>query len=175
VERGLRNVSERTKLYLSLAGVAITVLAFYVSNASSYPLVQRTIAPSSARARVAIDQIKRKESIQAGQPGFDALAGIIESRIADQNPQIPRSAIVLERLETTGGGITFGATSSRSVVGLKMFLRGQPQPLDWDLLELSDAVEDMWRARSLSWSVWLLWAGVIQTVWPMFVETKAKA
>jgi hypothetical protein len=90
-------ISERTKRYLSLAGVAITVLAFYVSNAASYPLVQRLIAPSYARARVAIDQIKRKESTQAGQPGFDALAGIVERRIADQNPQIPREAIVLER------------------------------------------------------------------------------
>jgi hypothetical protein len=81
----------------------------------------------------------------------------------------------LRGFETTGGGIDFGATSSRTVVGLKMFFRDhQQQPLHWDLLELSDAVEDMWKVRSLSWSVWLLWAGVIETVWPMFVETKVQ-
>jgi len=163
---------EKQKLYLSLLGVILSIAGFYVSNASSFPIVQRLIAPSYVMAKRAIEHIQKEGSTQADQPEFPALARIVEDKIAEQNKQVPRSVIVIERLEATGGGISFGAAASKPVVGLKMFLRGQQQPLQWDLLELTEVVEETWRTRSLSWASWLFWIGIVQTVWPLIIETK---
>jgi hypothetical protein len=167
-------MSQRAKLVLSLFGVALSVVGFYVSNASAFPWIRRIIAPSYVNAKAALDSIRRDGAISAGALGFVALAEIVESRIAEQNRQVARSGIVLERLEAVGGGIAFGQSTSRQVVGLKMFLRGQKEALQWDLLELATAVEAMWEGRSLSWAMWLFWIGVAQTIWPLFVQTADK-
>lgn len=148
-------MSERKKHLLSLLGVLVSIAGFYVSNASAFPVLQRLLAPSYGRAKRAIERIQKDGSLQVGHPDFPGLAAIAESRIASKNPNVPRSAIVLERLEATGGGIAFGAAASRQVVGLKMTLRGQPEPLKWDLLELAEVVEDTWRSQSLRWAAWL--------------------
>ncbi|MFQ5709411.1 MAG: hypothetical protein ACE5HO_18285 [bacterium] len=129
-------MTEKQKFYLSLLGVVLSIAGFYSSNASSFLFVQKIMAPSYVAAKMAIEHIQKQGSIQAGQPEFAALARIVEERIAEQNKQVPRSAIVLERLEATGGGISFGAAASKPIVGLKMVLRGQQQPLQGDLLEL---------------------------------------
>ncbi|MCH7539603.1 MAG: hypothetical protein IH999_04275 [Proteobacteria bacterium] len=167
-------MSAKSKLYLSLLGVFLSIVGFYVSNASSFPLVQQILAPSYVRAKAGIARIQREGAIQWGHPEFPALAEIVETKLAEQNKNIPRSAIVLERLEATGGGITFGRTTSRQVVGLKVILRGQQQPVQWDLLKLTDVVEGIWSSRSLSWATWVFWIGVAQTVWPLFIKTRVK-
>jgi hypothetical protein len=154
--------------------VALSVIGFYVSNATSYPWIQNLLAPSYVKAKAAIEEVKKAGSIQRGQAHFEALAGVVEDRIAQQNPTVSRSAIVLERLEATGGGIAMGPAVSRQTVGLKMTFRGQQQPLQWDLLELGDVVEEGWKGRSLTWATILFWAGVVQTVWPLFLEAKGK-
>lgn len=165
-------MSQRSNHLLSVLGVVLTIVGFYVSNASSFPLIQQLIAPSYASAKRGIEHIQKDGFLQVGQPEFPALAEIVESRIAAQNKQVPRSAIVLERLETTGGGIALGPAASRQVVGLKMSLRGQQQPLQWDLLELAGVVEETWMAKSLWWALWMFWLGVVLTVWPLFLKVK---
>lgn len=167
-------MTEKLKHSLSLFGVVLSIVGFYVSNASSFPVLQRLLSPSYAAAKEGVDLIRRSGSLQAVQPGFAALARLVEEKIALQNPQAPREGIVLERLEATGGGIAFGAAVSKQVVGLKMKLRGQDQPLQWDLVELSDAVEETWKTKSLRWAQWLFWGGVVQTVWPFFLDLKKR-
>lgn len=164
-------MSQRAKRGLSLLGVALSIIGFYVRNASAFPFVQRLIAPSYASSKVAFDILRRDGSISSSAPGFEALAELVEDRISEQNRQVARSAIILDRLEAVGGGIAFGRSTSRQVVALKMFLHGQKEPLQWDLLELGSVIDDMWEERSLTWAVWLFWIGVVQTVWPFFVET----
>jgi hypothetical protein len=154
--------------------VLLSILGFYIGNASSYPRVQRVLAPSYVQAKAAIESLKRDGFLSPNQAGFQALAILVEGRIADQNKSVPRPAIVLDRLETTGGGIAFGPATSRQTVGLRMNLRGQAEPLQWDLLELSEAVEESWKARSLTWATWLFWSGIVQTVWPLLMDTKPK-
>jgi len=166
-------MSTKTKVRLSLFGVILSIAGFYVSKASSFPLVQQVLAPSYVRAKAGVERIQREGSIQRGQPEFPPLAEIVETKIAEQNKSVPRSGIVLERLEATGGGIAGGAASSRLVVGLKVFLRGQEQALQWDLLELAEAVDENWRSRNLSWAIWLFWIGVVQMVWPLWGLYKA--
>jgi len=168
-----RHLSEKKRL-LSLFGVLLSVMGFYVGKASSFPFLQGLLAPSYSSAKRAIEHIQKERSLQAGQPDFAALADIVESRIASQNPHVSRSAIVLEKLEATGGGMAFGAAASRQIVGLKMTLHGQSQPLQWDLLELADVIEHSWATRSLRWAQWLFWIGVLQTLWPLWLERKPR-
>ncbi|MEO8682955.1 MAG: hypothetical protein ABI665_28165 [Vicinamibacterales bacterium] len=165
-------MSEKKKHLLSLLGVVLSIVAFCVSNASSLPFLQSLLSPSYVSAKRAIERIQRDGVLQSGQPDFAALSEVVEARIAAQNPLAPRSAIVLERLEATGGGIAFGAAASKQVVGLKVTLRGQAQPLQWDLLELAEVVEETWTSKSFRWAAWLFALGIVQTVWPLWLDLK---
>jgi hypothetical protein len=167
-------MKERTRQFLSLAGILISIVGFYASNASSFPFIQRLFSPSYFNAKQGIETIKKSKILKNGEPGFSALADIIEALISAQNPQAPRSAIVLEKLEAKGGGIAFGVTDSRQIVNLEMILRGQAQPLHWDLVQLTEAVEQQWKEKTLSWALCLFWLGVLQTVWPLLLEAKPK-
>ncbi|MBI2866913.1 MAG: hypothetical protein HYX97_01100 [Chloroflexi bacterium] len=155
-------------------GAFLSIAGFYVSNASSFPVVQRLMAPSYVAAKKAIARIQQEGSIRAGQPGFSALAEIVENKVAEKNKHVPRSVIVLEKLEAEGGGIRFGVTTSRPFVRLKMIFRNQQQPVQGDLLDLAEAVEESWKSRSLSWAAWVFWIGIVQTVWPLLIETKGR-
>ena len=55
-----------------------------------------------------------------------------------------------------------------------MFFRGREQVIEWDLLELTEAVDQNWRSRNLSWATWLFWIGVVQTGWPLLLQTRVK-
>jgi hypothetical protein len=165
-------MKERTKHILSLAGVLISIAGFYASNASSFPFVQRLLSPSYFNAMQGLKTIQKEKVIKKGEPGFSALANICEARIAALNPQVPRSDIVLEKLEAKGGGMGLGVSHSKPFVDLEMTFHGQPQPLKWDLLKLTAAVERLWKEVNLSWALWLFWIGVVQTVWPLLLEAK---
>jgi len=169
-------VKQSTKRGLSVFGVFISILGFYIKNTATYPFVLALVAPSYVDARAALTQIHRTGSIGRDRPEFQALATIAEDLIAPQNPSTPRPAIILDWLVAQGGGIAFGTSSSKQFVNLKMFFRGQPEPVQGDLIALEAAVEASWNERSTAWAGWLFWIGIAQTIWPMFSSGKdAKA
>jgi hypothetical protein len=92
------------KLCLGLLGAALSLLGFYVRSASSFWFVQSIIAPSYVDAKVAIDVLEKQGSVGRNLTTFSSLADVIEDRAATLNPGVPRSAIVLDWLETTGRG-----------------------------------------------------------------------
>ena len=56
-------MSATTKAGLSLFGVILSVADFYVSNASSFPLVQRNLAPSYSETTAAVERLQQVGSI----------------------------------------------------------------------------------------------------------------
>ena len=63
-------MSTKTTVRLSLFGVILTIAGFYVSNASSFPLVQQILAPSYVRAKAAVERLQRDGSSSAGYQNF---------------------------------------------------------------------------------------------------------
>jgi hypothetical protein len=159
--------------------VILSILGFHVDKAQMFPLVERLVYPTYSTAKDGAQHLERQGVLGPDAPEFWAVADVVRDRVAAQNPLMPVNEIVLEKLETTGGGIAFGPSSTRQTVGMKMTFRGQAQPLQWDLVELREVLEEMWRRRSGKLALVLFWGGVIVTVWPLLSElarsTKAKA
>lgn len=165
-------MDENTKRWLSVIGLVMSIVGFYVKNAGSFPMIQGFIAPTYVDGKSAVERIRREGSISNEVPEFVALARVVEDWVAARNPLVPRDKIVLQRLEAGGGGIAFGRASSTQTVNLKAYFQGQAEPVSWDLLRLEAELESRWTSASLSWAVWLFWLGVFQSVWPMFITTK---
>jgi hypothetical protein len=164
---------QSTKRWLSGFGIALSIAGFYIKNASAYPFLLRIIAPSYVHAKAALAQVHRTGSVGRDTSEFDALATIVEDLVSPLNPGIPREAIALDWLEAQGGGIAFGPASSKRFVNLKMFFRGQQQPVEGELVQIEQAVEASWSYRSLALAVWIFWLGIALAAWPMFVGNDA--
>lgn len=156
-------------LGLSLLGVAISVVGFYVSNARDFPVVQGLVAPDYVNAKAGISALQHNEELTPLSLGFEPLAKIIVARVSAMNPTIPTSEIVVERINAGGGGMAFGMGTSQPTVKLQVQLRMAEKVWEWDLLELKQEVERTWKSRSLIWATWLFWIGVVQTTWPLVV------
>ena len=159
---------------LSLAGIFLSIAGFYVGSASSIPALQAVLDPTYVQAKAGIELLQKNGVLTVDQSGFQALASIVEAEARLKNPNVPAPAIAVVALEVTGGGIAFGKSSSRQIVGLNVRFRGQSQASGWDLLDLQSKIEDRWKSSSLFWASVFFWLGIIQTVWPQFFRFRTK-
>lgn len=164
-------MSSEAKRWLSVAGIVVSVLGFYIEKARHFPLIQGLIAPSYVDAKVALEKLRLTGTLSSTDEGFSAIEDLVRDWIAPQNPLVPRDKIVVVRLQTSGGGISFGQSTSTQIVNLQVFFQGQKEPVSWDLLKLEAELESRWLATGLSWAVWLFWLGIVQAVWPLFVPS----
>lgn len=164
-------MGNKTKRWLSVAGIAISVIGFYVEKAGHFPLIQGIIAPSYVAGKAALEKLRRDGALSPNDEGFPAVAALVQDWIAPQNPFVPRNMIVVDRLSTSGGGMAFGQSTSTQIVGLQVYFQGQSEPVQWDLLQLEAELDSRWSTTGLRWAVWLFWLGVLQAVWPLFVPS----
>ncbi len=167
----MREMTKQLSLGLSLLGVLLSIVGFYVSNAPEFPLVQALVAPEHVSARAGINALKQNEELTPSSVGFLPLSEIIVTRVSKLNPAIPTHELVVERIKAGGGGIAMGQGTSRTIVGLRVHMSRVEKPWEWDLLELEQAVEREWDSRSLAWATWLFWIGIAQATWPQVVGT----
>ena len=166
-------MNSNLKRLVSLIGMVLSVLGFYVKSAASFPAIQAIMAPQYVAAKRAIERLEQTNEIEEGQPDFWSLASLIEDQGPARYPAIPPSGVRLERMTAAGGGVSLTSTGSSPYGMVMLDFHERLRSVQADLYWVKGRVEALWDARSLSWSLGLFWVGIVLTATPTVMDMLA--
>jgi hypothetical protein len=148
---------------LGVMGILLGIVGFYADKARSFPRIERILAPDCAAEQRALVFLIAHGSIDATNPNFAALAGLVETKIAGANAAIPRARIKLESIKVTAAAIVFGGVTPTLSPRIEMRFIGA-NPVQDTLTAYQKAADDLCESSNLGWSTLAFWTGAMLTL-----------
>lgn len=129
----------KSKLPWFLAGLLITLLAFFGSHAGDLSMIERLVSPEYVDAHRALRKLETQMALEPGESGFDELAALFLDRYRESNPERDMAGVTVTRIERQTAVISVDEKDAPEVVPVTSLL-SNGQKIEWNHAELMDAI-----------------------------------
>jgi len=162
------------KTILSIAGIILTVLGWFISHGEDINWVKRLLAPQYTVVIEAYESmIKNKSYIEEGDPGFQQIATILSEKLSGSGD------LTISKIHILDHAFSFKSydTGMKSVptITIEITVRDGRKTQTSELEDLRPELEKRYLKKSIfNAGAWIFWVGILVGIGSLFVEQKTK-
>jgi hypothetical protein len=156
---------------LFIFGILLAVSAFLGDKADSVPFVLSLLVPEYTEAQSGLAELGKKMTLSPGDQGFESIANIFLSRLAEQNPRDRLAGVTITKIERHRPTLVFGKLRAGEVVKVT-FTLSNGQTIDWTLDKISEGILALKAARIFGFSAIVLFIGILIQIVGFMIQAR---